>query len=108
MRAAPTCLVITAEGAIDRQSARGKVPAEVAGRAALRDIPVIALSGTVGERVQAALDVGLDAYASILTRPCTLDEALEEASEFLVCSAEQTMRLLLVGRRLAWQETGTH
>ncbi|MEX5718258.1 glycerate kinase family protein [Geodermatophilus maliterrae] len=102
-----TDLVITAEGAIDRQSARGKVPAEVARRAALRDIPVIALSGTVGEGVQAALDVGLDAYTSILTRPCTLEEALEEASEFLVCSAEQTMRLLLVGRRLAWQETET-
>ena len=102
-----TDLVITAEGAIDRQSARGKVPAEVARRAALRDIPVVALSGTVGEGVQAALDAGLDAYTSILTRPCTLDEALEEASEFLVCSAEQTMRLLLVGRRLAWQETET-
>ncbi|SFP52909.1 glycerate kinase [Geodermatophilus dictyosporus] len=102
-----TDLVITAEGAIDRQSARGKVPAEVARRAALRDIPVLALSGTVGEGVQAALDAGLDAYTSILTRPCALDEALEEAADFLVCSAEQTMRLLLVGRRLAWQETET-
>lgn len=99
-----TDLVITAEGAIDRQSARGKVPAEVARRAALRDIPVIALSGTVGEGVQAALDAGLDAYASILTRPCTLEHALQETSDFLVSSAEQTMRLLLVGRRLAWQE----
>lgn len=99
-----TDLVITAEGAIDRQSARGKVPAEVSRRASARDIPVIALSGTVGEGVQAALDAGLDAYASILTRPCTLDHALQETSDFLVSSAEQTMRLLLVGRRLAWQE----
>lgn len=102
-----TDLVITAEGAIDRQSARGKVPAEVARRAALRDIPVLALTGTVGEGVQAALDAGLDAYASILTRPCTLDEALADVREFLVSSAEQTLRLLLVGRRLAWQETDT-
>ena len=54
--------------------------------------------------MQAALDAGLDAYASILTRPCTLDHALRETSHFLVSSAEQTMRLLLVGRRLAWQE----
>jgi glycerate kinase len=97
-------LVITAEGAIDRQSARGKVPAEVARRASVRDIPVIALSGTVGEGVQAALDAGLDAYGSILTRPCSLEQALQETAEFLVSSAEQTMRLLLVGRRLAWQE----
>lgn len=98
-------LVITAEGAIDRQSARGKVPAEVARHAGLRDIPVIALTGTVGPGVQAALDAGLDAYASILTRPCSLEEALSEVRESLVSSAEQTMRLLLVGRRLAWQES---
>lgn len=96
-------LVITAEGAIDRQSARGKVPAEVARRAGERDIPVIALTGTVGAGVQAALDAGLDAYASILTRPCSLEEALAEAREQLIASAEQTMRLLMVGRRLAWQ-----
>lgn len=97
-------LVITAEGAIDRQSARGKVPAEIARRAALRDIPALALAGTVGEGVQAALDAGLDAYASLLTRPCTLEEALSETRESLMSCAEQTMRLLLVGRRLAWQE----
>ncbi len=97
-------LVITAEGSVDRQTPRGKVPAEVARLAAARDVPVIALAGTVGEGVQAAVDAGLDAYASILTRPCSLDEALAEASDLLVSSAEQTMRLLLVGRRLAWQE----
>ena len=101
---ADTDLVITAEGAVDRQSARGKVPAEVARRAGELDIPVIALAGTVGDGVQAALDAGLDAYASILTRPCTLEEALEDVRGSLVASAEQTMRLLLVGRRLAWQE----
>lgn len=97
-------LVITAEGSIDRQTPRGKVPAEVARLAAVRDVPVIALTGTVGVGVQAAVDAGLDAYTSILTRPCTLDEALEDAAELLVSSAEQTLRLLLVGRRLAWQE----
>lgn len=101
---ADTDLVITAEGAIDRQTSRGKVPAEVARLAALQDVPVIALAGTVGEGVQAAVDAGLDAYTSILTRPCTLAEALTEARELLMSSAEQTMRLLLVGRRLAWQE----
>jgi len=97
-------LVITAEGSVDRQTPRGKVPAEVARLAAARDVPVIALTGTVGEGVQAAVDAGLDAFTSILTRPCSLDEALTEASELLMSSAEQTMRLLLVGRRLAWQE----
>lgn len=97
-------LVITAEGAIDRQTPRGKVPAEVAAHAARLDVPVIALTGTVGEGVQAAVDAGLDAFGSILTAPCTLDEALEHADELLISAAEQAMRMMLVGRRLAWQE----
>lgn len=97
---AHTDLVITAEGAIDRQTPRGKVPAEVARRAAALDLPVIALAGTIGEGVQAAVDAGLDAWASILTRPCSLADALEDAEHSLIASAEQTMRLLLVGRRL--------
>lgn len=95
-------LVITAEGAIDRQTPRGKVPAEVARLATERDVPVIALTGTLGEGVRAALDAGLDAYASIIDHPCTLAEALESAQVALVRTAEQTMRMLLVGRRLAW------
>ncbi|HVL84319.1 MAG TPA: glycerate kinase [Pseudonocardia sp.] len=103
-RLADTDLVITAEGAIDRQTSRGKVPAEVARLAAARDLPVIALTGTVGEGVQAAVDAGLDAYASILSHPCSLPEALAEARELLISAAEQAMRMLLVGRRLAWQE----
>ena len=97
-------LVITAEGSVDRQTPRGKVPAEVARLAAAQDVPVVALTGTVGEGVQAAVDAGLDAYTSILTRPCTLEEALAECRDLLMSSAEQTMRLVLVGRRLAWQE----
>ena len=97
-------LVITAEGSIDRQTSRGKVPSEVARRAGLRDVPVIALCGTVGQGVQEAMDAGLDAWVSILTRPCTLEEALDDALEHLVDSSEQAMRMLLVGRRLAWSE----
>jgi len=97
-------LVITAEGAIDRQTSRGKVPAEVARHCARIDVPVIALAGTVGQGVQAALDAGLDAYGSILTRPCALQEALDDATELLTSAAEQTMRMILVGRRLAWSE----
>lgn len=95
-------LVITAEGAIDRQTPRGKVPAEVARLATERDVPVIALTGTLGEGVRAALDAGLDASASIIDHPCTLAEALESAQVAMVRTAEQTMRMLLVGRRLAW------
>ena len=79
------------------------MPAEASRRAAAPDIPVIALSGTVGAGVQAALDAGLDAYTSILTPPVHA-RPRAPGDLGLVSSAEQTMRLLLVGRRLAWQE----
>jgi glycerate 2-kinase len=40
-------VAITGEGRLDRQTSTGKAPAEVAARATLRDIPCIAIAGTV-------------------------------------------------------------
>ena len=42
-------LVFTAEGSIDFQTPRGKIPAEVAKCAKRYGLPVIALVGTVGK-----------------------------------------------------------
>ncbi len=47
-------LVITAEGAIDFQTPRGKVPAEVARRAQRTGAPVLALAGSLGEAPRAS------------------------------------------------------
>src|SRR5690554_8080685 len=41
-------LVITAEGAIDAQSAYGKTPAGVAGLASIYGVPVVGLAGKLG------------------------------------------------------------
>ena len=93
-------LVITAEGSIDEQTPFGKVPAEVAHRAKLRGLPVIALAGTVGKGVRINFDHGIDAFASILTRPCTLEQAIIEAPKLLARAAEDAMRMVSVGMRL--------
>ncbi|WP_228034037.1 glycerate kinase [Streptomyces spongiae] len=97
-RLARADLVVTAEGALDHQTPRGKVPAEVARRAKLHGRPVLALAGTLGE---GAHDVpGVDACHGILPAPMALAEALLRASELLTDATERALRMILLGTRL--------
>ncbi|WP_210587325.1 glycerate kinase [Streptomyces sp. GESEQ-35] len=97
-RLARADLVVTAEGALDHQTPRGKVPAEVARRAKLHGRPVLALAGTLGE---GAHDVpGVDACSGILPAPMALAEALVRASELLTDATERALRMILLGARL--------
>lgn len=94
-------LIITAEGSLDGQSPYGKVPCEVARRAAARGIPTIALAGTIGKGARQTFDHGIAAFASIVKRPCSLEEAIEKGEKLLRRAAEDAMRMMQVGRRLA-------
>jgi glycerate 2-kinase len=93
-------LVITAEGSLDGQSPYGKVPCEVARRAAARGVPTVALAGTIGKGVTETLSHGIMAFASILKRPCTLEEAILDGERLLRNAAEDAMRMISVGLRL--------
>lgn len=94
-------LVITAEGSLDGQSPHGKVPCEVARRAQALGVPTVALAGTIGKGVTDTLDAGIDAFASIIKRPCTLDEAIRDGEKFLRRAAEDAMRMIMVGLNLS-------
>lgn len=94
-------LVFTAEGSLDGQSPFGKVPCEVARRARARGIPTIALAGTIGKGVTETFDSGIDAFASIIKRPCTLEDAIANGMKLLVRASEDAMRMVLVGTRLS-------
>ncbi|MCP2259272.1 glycerate kinase [Streptoalloteichus tenebrarius] len=94
-------LVVTAEGAIDAQTPRGKVPAEVARLAKRHGKPVIALAGTIGDGAQNTYASGIDAYTGILDAPLPLPEAIRRAPELLTDAAEHALRLILVGASLA-------
>ncbi|MCK2245173.1 MULTISPECIES: glycerate kinase [unclassified Crossiella] len=100
-RLAAADLVITAEGAIDFQTPRGKIPSEVARRAKRFGKPVIALAGTIGKGARRNYDIGIDAYAGILAAPVPLAEAIDRAAELLTDATERTLRLVLVGAALA-------
>ncbi|MFK0387118.1 glycerate kinase [Agrobacterium sp. NPDC090273] len=93
-------LVITAEGSLDGQTPFGKVPAEIARRAKAAGVPVVALAGTIGKGVRLNLDCGIDAFASILTRPCSLEDAISSAPKLLSRAAEDMMRMIMIGATL--------
>ncbi|MEU5348125.1 glycerate kinase [Streptomyces sp. NPDC020766] len=97
-RLARADLVITAEGSLDHQTPRGKVPAEVARRAKLTGRPVLALAGTLGEGAHTV--PGVDAYTGILPAPMALAEALLRASELLTDATERALRMILLGAGL--------
>jgi glycerate kinase len=104
-RLARADLVVTAEGALDHQTPRGKVPGEVARRAKLYGRPVLALAGTLGEGAHEV--PGVDACHGILPAPMALAEALLRASELLTDATERALRMILLGARLpAHAETG--
>ncbi|QES41180.1 glycerate kinase [Streptomyces venezuelae] len=111
-RLARADLVITAEGALDHQTPRGKVPAEVARRAKLSGRPVLVLAGTIGAGAHAVRSVGVDAYSSILPAPMSMTEALGRGGEFLTDATERALRMIQLGSRLPAQTaapvSGTH
>jgi glycerate 2-kinase len=93
-------LVLTAEGGIDHQTPRGKVPGEVAARAGEHGIPVIALAGTIGDRARVNFDAGIASFDSILEGPAALDDAIDDAPRLLSNCAERVMRMVMVGREM--------
>ncbi|MYY09023.1 glycerate kinase [Streptomyces sp. SID4919] len=104
-RLARADLVVTAEGALDHQTPRGKVPAEVARRAKLYGRPVLALAGTLGEGAHQVRAIGVDAYGSIMPAPVSLTEALGRGGEFLTDATERALRMIQIGTRLSGGRT---
>lgn len=92
-------LVITGEGRLDSQSAQGKAPVGVSERAKKHNVPVIALVGEIARGVDPAR-LGLDAAFSILDRITDLRGAMECSGEMIERTAEQVMRLLLIGQKM--------
>lgn len=89
-------LVITGEGMLDGQSIYGKTPVGVSRSAAKKDIPVIAIAGTLGEGVEKVLAHGIDAYFSIIDRPADLKEIIEKSPELLIKLSEQIIRTIQI------------
>ena len=112
-------LVLTGEGAMDRQTLMGKTLSGVARVAAAAGagagrgagagdtpsggksagVPIIAFAGKLGEGVEDLYEHGFVGLVPIVDRPCTLDEALAEGAANLENAAERALRLYAAGRR---------
>ncbi|WP_247040989.1 glycerate kinase family protein [Arthrobacter rhizosphaerae] len=94
-------LVVTAEGAIDFQTPRGKVPAEVAKRAQAAGVPVLAFAGSIGKDAHDVHAAGIDAISGIIPIPMDMDRAVAEGAMLLREATERTFRVLLLGSAIS-------
>ncbi len=97
-------LVITGEGRIDAQSAFGKAPAGVAARTkAVRDVPVLAIGGALGDGAEALLNCGVESVMSAVSRILPLEDAMANAAPALEESTARMMRILKAGMSIGMQ-----
>ena len=87
-------LVFTGEGRTDFQTAYGKAPAGVALAAKKYNIPVICLSGGLGNGANDVLSQGIDSIFSIAPGPVSLQECLTNGKALLEDAAERICRLV--------------
>jgi glycerate kinase len=93
-------LVLTGEGRTDFQTAMGKAPVGVAAVARRHGVPVLCLSGGLGDGADQVLDHGIDALASIVPGPLSLEECVARAPGLIEAAAARMCRLLKVGMDL--------
>jgi glycerate kinase len=92
--------VITGEGGIDFQTQFGKTPYGVAQVAKKHGKPVIAIAGTIGEGAEELYSKGIDAVISILDRPLSLEEAIQQTPILLEATGQRIGRILVMGMGL--------
>ena len=95
--AADADLVITGEGCSDHQTAHGKLPSIVAAHAHKFNVPVILLSGALGEKSAILADT-FEAVLALAHAPCSLEEALAAAEENLQRMGKNIVNLLKISR----------
>ena len=99
-------LVVTGEGRTDAQTAMGKAPTGVAAAAKRHGVPVICVSGGLGEGAERVLEAGVDAVASTMPAPMTLDEAVRGGAPLVEVATGRACRLLRVGMAMAGRKGG--
>ena len=95
-----TDLVVTGEGRTDWQSCYGKVLHGVGTRAAAKNIPVVALSGSLGTGFDGVYDHGIESLMTCVDAPMSLQEAMDRAEELCLSAAVRMFRMLRTGMQL--------
>ena len=86
--------VITGEGRIDGQSLDGKVISGIVNRAKKQGVPVYAIVGSVGENADILYEKGLDGIYSIINKPDSLENVLNNSEKLYSACAESLFRTI--------------
>jgi len=93
-------LVISGEGRTDFQSAMGKAPVGVAAAAKRHGVPVLCLSGGLGDGADDVLAKGIDALATVVPGPMALDDCMRQGALLVEAAAARICRLIQLGAKL--------
>ena len=85
-------LIFTGEGKIDTQSLRGKVIIGIAKRAKKMNVPVIAVVGDIGDDIEAAYDLGVNAIFSTNQKAIPFDLEKKRCKRDLFMTMDNIMR----------------
>ena len=96
-----TDLVITGEGMTDLSTAYGKAPVGIAKVAKQFNIPVICISGGLGNEANDVLLKGIDGLMSIVPKPMLLEDCMTHGVELIADSTARTLQLIKVGMSLS-------
>ena len=87
-------LLVTGEGRLDGQSLHGKSPIGAARRAKKRNVPVLALAGSISGSRESFHREGITACFAIADGPLSLEESVARGPELLSKKAAEVMRLI--------------
>lgn len=90
-------LVVTGEGRTDWQSCFGKVMQGVGERCKAKDIPVLGLSGSLGENAMDICNHGVNSLMTTVNAPMELEEALNRAEELYLEAAIRMFKFVKTG-----------
>lgn len=93
-------LVLTGEGRTDFQTAFGKAPVGVAKVAKQYGVPVVCLSGGLGDGADDVLAQGIDGIMSVVPHPITLEECMQQGAGLIETATARLCRLLLAGMKI--------
>ena len=87
-------LVITGEGKIDKQTLNGKTISGISKMAKKYQVPVIVITGKIGEDIEEIYNTGVTAIFSIVNQPMALPMAIKNANALIISCTENIMRTI--------------
>ena len=92
--------MVTGEGRLDGQSARGKVIHGIGTVCKRYGVPVVAVVGGMLTGAEAIYEYGIDSVMVTVNGVMCLEQAMEEARVLLEDAADRMFRLIRIGKAL--------